>query len=150
MGSGKRAPALLEEMFVPTICNKPPKEAHMAAGYVDGFVLPVPKKNVKAYRRMAAEGARIWKKHGALEYRECEGDDLKVKMGLPFPRGLKVKKGETVFFSWIVYKSKAHRDQVNARVMKEMEKKYEGAASKSMPFDDKRMLYGGFKISVEA
>jgi uncharacterized protein YbaA (DUF1428 family) len=87
--------------------------------YVDGFVLPVPKKNVQAYRRMAQQGARIWKKYGALEFRECVGDDLNIKMGLPFPRALKLKRGETVFFSYIVYKSRAHRDRVNAKVMKD-------------------------------
>ena len=87
------------------------------ARYVDGFVLPVPKKNVEAYRRIAAKAARVWKDHGALEYRECVGDDLQSECGTPFPRMVPLKRGETAFFSWIVYKSKAHRDKVNAKVM---------------------------------
>jgi uncharacterized protein YbaA (DUF1428 family) len=115
--------------------------------YVDGFVIPVPKKNVNAYRRMAQQGAKIWREHGALEFGECVGDDLNVKMGLPFPRGIKTKSGETVVFSWIVYKSRAHRDRVNAKVMRNP-----GFAKmpKEMPFDVKRMLYGGFKTIVDA
>ena len=115
--------------------------------YVDGFVIPVPKKNLKAYARMAKQGARMWMKHGALDYKECVGDDLQVKWGLPFPRLLKLKPGETVVFSYIVYKSRAHRDRVNAKVMKEMEKT---AQPPEMPFDMKRMVYGGFKTLVES
>ncbi len=117
--------------------------------YVDGFVLPVPKKNLAAYRRMAQKAGKIWREHGALEYRECVGDDLNVKIGLPFPRLAKLKPGETPVFSWIVYKSRAHRNGVNAKVMKDprMAKMMEG---KSMPFDVKRMAYGGFKVVVEA
>jgi len=117
--------------------------------YVDGFVVPVPKKNVPAYRRMARQAGKVWREHGALEYRECVGDDLKVKMGLPFPRLSRLKSGETVFFSWIVYKSRAHRDRVNAKVMKDprIAKMMDPT---SMPFDHKRMLYGGFKIMVDA
>jgi uncharacterized protein YbaA (DUF1428 family) len=87
------------------------------ARYVDGYVLPVPKKNVEAYRRLAQIGAKLWRENGALEFRECVGDDLNVKMGKPFPRGIKAKRGETVFFSFIVFKSRAHRDRVNAKVM---------------------------------
>lgn len=117
--------------------------------YVDGFVLPVPKKNLRAYFHMAKKAGKIWREHGALEYRECVGDDLNVKMGLPFPRLTKVKPGETVVFSWIVYKSRAHRDRVNAKVMKDPRLK--GMCDeKSMPFDVKRMAYGGFKMAVEA
>ena len=115
--------------------------------YVDGFVLPVPKKNLQAYRKMARLGAKVWRDHGALEYRECAGDDLNVKMGLPFPRGIKVKPGETVVLSWIVYKSKAHRNQVNAKVMKDP--RLAKMDPKSMPFDMKRMMFGGFKVLVE-
>jgi uncharacterized protein YbaA (DUF1428 family) len=85
------------------------------AHYVDGYVIPVPKKRVNAYRRMAQKAGKIWRDHGALEFRECVGDDLNVKMGLPFPRGIKIKPGETVIFSWIVYKSRAHRDSVNKK-----------------------------------
>ncbi len=117
--------------------------------YVDGFVLPVPKKNLKAYLRMAKKAGRIWREHGALEYRECAGDDLTVKMGKPFPRSVNVKPGETVVFSWIVYKSRSHRDRVNAKVMKDPRLK--GMCDeKAMPFDVKRMAYGGFKVLVDA
>ena len=87
--------------------------------YVDGYVLPVPKKNLQAYRRIAQKGGRIWKEHGALEFRECAGDDLKVKWGVPFPRMIKLKSGETVVFSWIVFKSRGHRNRVNAKVIKD-------------------------------
>jgi uncharacterized protein YbaA (DUF1428 family) len=114
--------------------------------YVDGFVIPVPKKNLKTYVRMARMGAEIWMKHGALDYKECVGDDLESKWGTPFPRMMKLKSGETVVFSYIVYKSRAHRDRVNAKVMKEMEKM---GGMKDMPFDMKRMVYGGFKVLVD-
>jgi uncharacterized protein YbaA (DUF1428 family) len=117
--------------------------------YVDGFVLPVPKKKLQAYRRMAQKACKIWRRHGALDYKECVGDDLKVKMGLPFPRQAKVKAGETVVFAYIVYKSRAHRDRVNAKVMKDPRIKDMGDP-KNMPFDVKRMAYGGFKVIVEA
>ena len=116
--------------------------------YVDGFVLPVPKKNLHAYRNMAAKAGKIWRAHGALEYRECVGDDLKVKFGLPFPRMAKPKGGETIVFSWIVYKSRAHRDAVNAKVMKDP-RLAAMMDSKPMPFDVKRMAYGGFKVLVD-
>jgi uncharacterized protein YbaA (DUF1428 family) len=115
--------------------------------YVDGYVLAVPKKNLQAYRRMAQMAGKVWRKHGALDYKECVGDDLKTKWGTPFPRMMKVKPGEAVVFSYIVFKSRAHRDRVNAKVMKEMEKMCE---LKDMPFDVKRMVYGGFKILVDA
>ena len=116
--------------------------------YVDGFVLAVPKKNLKAYARMASLGGKIWKEHGALEYRECIGEDLKVKFGVPFPKVTKARAEETVVFSWIVYKSRKHRDQVNAKVMKDPRL---GAMmkDKEMPFDVKRMAYGGFEILVD-
>jgi uncharacterized protein YbaA (DUF1428 family) len=117
------------------------------AGYVDGFVLPVPTKNVGAYRRMAQKAGKIWREHGALEFRECVGDDLDVKMGVPFPRRIKLKPGETVMFSWIVFKSRAHRDRVNAEVMKDPRLAKMGP---TMPFDVKRMVFGGFKVLVEA
>jgi uncharacterized protein YbaA (DUF1428 family) len=115
--------------------------------YIDGFLLPLPKKNLKAYRRMAQSAGKIWREHGAVEFRECVGDDLNVKMGLPFPRRIKLKRGETVIFSWIAYKSRAHRDRVNAKVMKDprIAKMMKGRA---MPFDVKRMAYGGFKTLV--
>jgi len=116
--------------------------------YVDGFLLPVPKKNLKAYRAMSRKAGKIWRELGALEYRECAGDDLKVKMGAPFPRVAKVKAGETVVFSWIVYKSRAHRDRVNAKVMKDP-RIAKMIGSDAMPFDVKRMAYGGFEVIVD-
>ncbi len=117
--------------------------------YVDGFVLPIPTRNLPAYRRMAKGASKIWREHGALEYRECVGDDLNVKFGLPFLRGLKTKPGETVVFAYIVYKSRAHRDRVNARVMKDP--RIQALCDPdAMPFDCARMLYGGFKTLVEA
>lgn len=117
--------------------------------YVDGFVLPVPKKNLKTYFSIAQKAGKVWREHGALEYRECVGDDLKVKFGLPFPRLVKPKAGETIVFSWIVYKSRAHRDAVNAKVMKDP-RLPAMMDSKRMPFDVKRMAYGGFKVMVDA
>lgn len=116
--------------------------------YVDGFLLPLPKKHLAEYRRIAKKAGRIWRELGALEYRECVGDDLNVKMGVPFPKTIKVKPGETVVFSWIVYKSRAHRDRVNAKVMKDP--RLLEMCGKDMPFDCKRMAYGGFKIIVDA
>ena len=117
--------------------------------YVDGFVIPVPRKNVPAYRRMAAKAGRLWRAPGALKYRECVGDDLKVKIGMPFPRMVKLKSGQTVVFSWILYKSRAHRDRVNAKVMKDPRIKAM-FDEKSMPFDVKRMAYGGFTVMIDA
>jgi uncharacterized protein YbaA (DUF1428 family) len=116
--------------------------------YVDGYVLPVPKKNIPAYRAMAQKAGKVWRDHGALEVRECVGEDLQVKWGTPFPRQLKLKPGETVMFSWITFKSRAHRDKVNAKVMKDprLEKMMD---PKAMPFDAKRMLYGGFTPIVD-
>jgi uncharacterized protein YbaA (DUF1428 family) len=117
--------------------------------YVDGFVLPIPKKNLAAYRRMARLAGKVWREHGALEYRECIGDDMQTKVGVPFPRLAKVKRGEIVAFSWIVYRSKAHRDRVNAKVMNDprLAKSMDG---KPMPFDVKRMAWGGFNVLVDA
>jgi len=117
--------------------------------YVDGFVLPVPKKNVEAYRRIAKKAGKVWRDHGALEYRECVGNDLDVKFGVPFTRSVKLKPGETVVFSWIVFKSRAHRDRVNAKVMKDP-RLAKMMDPKAMPFDCKRMVCGGFKVLVEA
>jgi uncharacterized protein YbaA (DUF1428 family) len=121
----------------------------MMARYVDGYVLPLPRKSLEAYRRIAQKAGRIWREHGALEYRECVGDDLAVKGGLvPFPRHLKVKRGETVVFAWIVFKSRAHRDRVNAKVLKDP--RLAAMDPASMPVDAKRMVYGGFKVLVDA
>ena len=116
--------------------------------YVDGYILPIPKRNVRAYRRMAEQGRKAWMKHGALDYKECVGDDLAPKFAAPFTRLLKLKPTETAVFAYIVFKSRAHRDQVNKKVMKEMNEA--GGMPKDMPFDMKRMVYGGFDVMVEA
>ena len=117
--------------------------------YVDGFVLPVPTENLPAYQAMAEKAAKVWLEHGALEYRECVGDDMDVNFGLPFTTGVNAHAGETIVFAWIVYESRAHRDEVNAKVMQDP-RLCEGMDEKTMPFDCKRMLYGGFKTIVEA
>jgi uncharacterized protein YbaA (DUF1428 family) len=111
--------------------------------YVDGFLIPLPKKNLKAYKKMALLGKKTWMKLGALDYKECIGDDLAALWGTPFPKMMKLKAGETVVFAYIVFKSRAHRDKVNAKMMKEM-----ADAPMEMPFDMKRMSYGGFKVLV--
>jgi uncharacterized protein YbaA (DUF1428 family) len=115
--------------------------------YVDGFVVPVPKKNLNAYRRMAQKAGKVWRDHGALEFCECVADDVKVGKRTSFPRSVKRKPGETVVFSWIVYKSRAHRDRVIAKVMKD-KRLAKMMDPKAMPFDGKRMIYGGFKVLV--
>jgi uncharacterized protein YbaA (DUF1428 family) len=115
--------------------------------YVDGYILPIPKRSLRAYRRMADMGRKMWTKHGAVDYKECAGDDLVSKWGTPFSRLLKLKPNETAVFAYIVFKSRAHRDRVNAKVMKEMNEM--GGPPKDMPFDMKRMVYGGFKTIVE-
>ena len=114
--------------------------------YVDGYVLPVPKKNLQAYRRLARKAGKVWRECGALAFMECAGEDLKVKWGVRFPRAVRAKSSETVMFSWIVFKSRAHRDRVNARVMKDP--RIAAMSEESMPFDSKRMLYGGFRVLV--
>lgn len=115
--------------------------------YVDGFVVPVPLRNLAAYRRMARKAGKIWKEYGALDYKEWISDDVKVGKLTSFPRSVKLKRGETVVFSWIVYKSRAHRDRVNAKVMKDP-RLADMMDPKAMPFDGKRLIYGGFKILV--
>lgn len=116
--------------------------------YVDGFVLPIATRNLPAYRRLATLASKVWCAHGALEYRECVGDDLLIKYCVPFPRPLKCKPGETVILAWIVFRSRAHRDRVNAKVCKDP--RIEAMMkSKKMPFDPKRMLYGGFRVIVD-
>ena len=116
--------------------------------YVDGFVVPVPKKKLQAYRRMALKAGKIWREHGALEFRESVADDVKWGKRTSFPRSVKLKPGETVMFSYIVYKSRADRDRVNAKVMKD--KRLAAMMNpKAMPFDAKRMIYGGFKVLVD-
>jgi uncharacterized protein YbaA (DUF1428 family) len=116
--------------------------------YVDGFIVPVPKKNIKAYLRMAQKAGKVWRDHGAIEYRESVADDVKVGKRTSFPRSVKRKGNETVVFSWIVYKSRGHRDRVLAKVMKDP-RLAKMMNPKAMPFDAKRMIYGGFKIQVD-
>jgi uncharacterized protein YbaA (DUF1428 family) len=115
--------------------------------YVDGFVVPVPKRKLEAYRRMSRKAGRVWREHGALEFRECVADDVKWGKWTSFPQAVKLRPGEAVWFSWIVYKSRRHRDRVNANVMKD--KRFASMMDpKAMPFDAKRMIYGGFKVMV--
>jgi uncharacterized protein YbaA (DUF1428 family) len=117
------------------------------ARYVDGFVIALPKKKLSTYLKMAKLGAKVWKDHGALEYYECVGDDFKAPYGMPFPKLARLTKGETVVFSWIVYRSKKHRDSVNAKVMKDP-RMNDPDFQKSPPFDMKRMAYAGFETLV--
>ena len=116
--------------------------------YVDGFVLPVPKKNLDAYRRMARKAGKVWMEYGALQYMECVADDVKPGKITSFPQSVNLKNDETVVFSWIIYKSRKHRDSVNAKVMADPR-----VASmmdpKTLPFDGMRMIWGGFKGLVE-
>lgn len=116
--------------------------------YVDGFVIPVPTRNMKKYQSIARKAGKIWMEYGALEYRECVGDDMKNSWGVAFPKLAKVKRGETVVFSWIVYKSKKHRDAVNKKVMKDP--RIQNLDPGMTAFDCRRMAYGGFKILVDA
>lgn len=117
------------------------------ARYVDGFVLPIQKKKLPAYRRISKAAGKVWREHGAIEYIECVGDDIATKMGVPFPKLAKAKAGETVVFSWIVYKSRAHRDKVNAKVM--ADPRIARSMTGPMPFDVKRMSMGGFRSIVD-
>ena len=116
--------------------------------YVDGFVVPVPEKNLKLYSNIAKKAGKIWKEHGALEYIEAVGDDLKNNWGVPFTKAAKLKPGEVPFFSFIVYKSRADRDRINKKIMNDprIKKMMEGGP---MPFEVKRMVYGGFKVVVD-
>ena len=120
------------------------------ARYVDGYVLPVPKRNLRAYRGIARIAGAVWKDHGALEYRECAGDDLDIKWHVPFPKLLKLKRGETAVFAWIVFKSRSHRDSVNNKVMKDPRMTKMVNSKKGLPFDCKRVAYGGFELIVDA
>lgn len=116
--------------------------------YVDGFVVPVPTKSLAAYRSMARRAGKLWREHGALEFKECVADDVKKGKWTSFPRSVKLKPNETVVFSYIVYKSRAHRDRVMAKVMKD--KRLANMMDvKSLPFDAKRMIYGGFRVLVD-
>ena len=116
--------------------------------YVDGFLLPVPKKNREAYRRIARKAGRVWREHGALDYVECVADDVKPGKWTSFPQAVKLKPGETVWFSWILYKSRKHRDRVLAKVMQD-ERLKPMMDPKAMPFDGRRMMWGGFKVMVD-
>lgn len=115
--------------------------------YVDGFVIPVPQANLQRYRRMAKRAAHVWREHGALEVVECVADDVKPGKRTSFPQSVKLKPGESVVFSWIVYKSRAHRDRVNQKVMKDP-RLARMMRDPEPPFDSKRMIYGGFKPIV--
>ncbi len=117
--------------------------------YVDGFVLPVPKKKVEAYRRMAKKAGKVWREHGAIEFKECIADDVKMGKLTSFPRSVKRKPNETVIFSYIVYKSRAHRDRVMAKVMQD-KRIADMMNIEDLPFDAKRMIHGGFKVLVDA
>ena len=116
--------------------------------YVDGYVLPVPKDRIEDYRRMAEQAGRIWREHGALEYRECIGEDFNAPVGIPFFKQIDAKETETVVFAWIVFESRAHRDDVNAKAMNDP--RITGMDLANMPFDCRRMLYGGFEVLVAA
>jgi uncharacterized protein YbaA (DUF1428 family) len=116
--------------------------------YVDGFVVPVPKRSVEAYRRMAADAGKIWREYGALQYVEAVADDVKPGEVTSFPQAVKLEPDETVVFAWIVYESREHRDRVNEQVMKDP--RMTGMDPASMPFDGKRMFWGGFEVLVEA
>jgi uncharacterized protein YbaA (DUF1428 family) len=116
--------------------------------YVDGFVLPVPKANLDAYRRIAEDAGKVWREYGALDYVECVADDVKPGEVTSFPQSVKLEADETVVFAWIVYESREHRDRVNEQVMKDP--RMTGMDPKTMPFDGKRMFWGGFKVLVQA
>jgi uncharacterized protein YbaA (DUF1428 family) len=117
--------------------------------YVDGFIVPVPKKNLKAYRTMSRKAGKVWRDHGALDYKECVADDVKVGKWTSFPRSVKLKGNETVVFSYIVYKSRGQRDRVLKNVMKDPRLAKMMNNPKTMPFDARRMIYGGFKVFVD-
>jgi uncharacterized protein YbaA (DUF1428 family) len=143
--TGTLAAALQRIRTRPT--TQQPKEIRMAH-HVDGFVLPLPRRNLDAYRRIARKAGKIWREHGALEYRECVSDDVQMGEVTSFPRSVKLKRGETVVFSWIVFRSRAHRDRVNGKVMKDP-RLADMTDPKAMPFDTKRMIYGGFNVVVD-
>jgi uncharacterized protein YbaA (DUF1428 family) len=115
--------------------------------YIDGFLLTIPKKSLRTYIAISKKAGKVWMDHGALEYRECSAEDMKTKYGVPFPKRAKAKASELVVFSWIVYKSRAHRDKVNAAVM--ADKRMRKMMAMTMPFDMKAMSYGGFNVVVD-
>jgi len=114
--------------------------------YVDGFVLPIPKKNLAAYKKLATLASKVWQEHGALDYHECVADDVKPGKLTSFPQSVKLKKNETVVFAYIVYKSRKDRDRINAKAMND--ERFANMSPKDMPFDGKRMFWGGFKTLV--
>jgi uncharacterized protein YbaA (DUF1428 family) len=116
--------------------------------YVDGFIVPVPKKSMAAYKRISKKAGKVWKDHGAIDYHECAADDVKVGKWTSFPRSVKLKKNETVVFSWITYKSRKHRDAVMKKVMSD-KRLADMMSPKDMPFDGKRMIFGGFKSFID-
>jgi uncharacterized protein YbaA (DUF1428 family) len=116
--------------------------------YVDGFILPVPRKNLTAYRAMATKAGKVWREYGALDYKECVADDVKPGKHTSFPQAVKLKPGEAVWFSWIVYRNRKHRDSVNKKVMKD-KRITPMMDPKKLPFDGKRMFWGGFKVIVD-
>ena len=118
------------------------------AQYVDGFVVPVPEDKLDAYVEMARDAGRLWREYGALEFRECVADDVKVGEVTSFPRSVQIEEGETVVFSWIVFESREHRDRVNAEVMKDPRLE-DMMKREAMPFDGRRMIYGGFSVAVD-
>jgi uncharacterized protein YbaA (DUF1428 family) len=117
--------------------------------YVDGYVIPIKKKNLRAYARLALKAAKIWVEHGALEVRECVGEDLDPTFCIPFPKLIKLKPGETVVFSWVVFKSRVHRDRVNAKVIKDPRLAMSASEQRNAPFDCHRIVYGGFTTFVD-
>ena len=121
------------------------------ARYVDGFVVPVPRRKLDAYRRMSRKSGKIWREHGALEFKECVADDVPLGKVTSFPRSVKRKKDETVVFSWITFKSRAHRDRVNKKVMDDprLAEMMNPDNMKDLPFDAKRMIFGGFEVVVD-
>lgn len=137
---------LSEESRSSSQCNTPQRKRNIMPKYIDGFLLTVPRKNLSTYVKMSSDAGKIWKKHGALQYRECAIEDEKIKGMLPFAKVAKPKRGETIIFSWIVYKSRAHRDKVNAKVMKDPDLVCD---PNNMPFDCSRMAYGGFEVLVD-
>src|SRR5690606_22972290 len=144
------APAFVVQLNPERPTGVPGVQTHQRGGnmsYVDGFVLPVPKKSLAAYRRLARKAGAIWKEHGALEYVECVADDVQPGKHTSFPQSVKLKPGEVVVFSWIVYKSRAQRDRINKKVM--ADPRLADMDPKSLPFDGKRMFWGGFKPIVE-
>jgi uncharacterized protein YbaA (DUF1428 family) len=117
--------------------------------YVDGFIVPVPRQNIDAYREMALAAGKVWREYGALQFRECVADDVKPGEHTSFPQSVKLEEGEVVFFSWIVYESRASRDEINAKVMKDPRMADMMKPGAAMPFDGKRMIYGGFEVLVD-